>query len=92
MDSNPALSAKKRAGKHFIPRFPALFFFLPFLILPQHLQEEEVESVMWMDYEECMARVLDGSLPNCIYPDEFRMVGEYLRGPGGRGDKEQREM
>ena len=44
-----------------------------------HLQEEEVESVMWMDYEECMARVLDGSLPNCIYPDEFRMVGEYLK-------------
>ena len=45
-----------------------------------------------MDYEECMARVLDGSLPNCIYPDEFRMVGEYLRGPGGRAGKEQREM
>ena len=52
---------------------------LPAAVRDLHLQEEEVESVMWMDYEECMARVLDGSLPNCIYPDEFRMVGEYLK-------------
>lgn len=43
------------------------------------LQEEEVESVLWMDYEECMEKVLNGTLPNCIYPDEFRMVGEYLK-------------
>lgn len=42
------------------------------------LQESEVEAVLWMDYEECMRRVLDGTIPNCIYPDEFRMVGEYL--------------
>ncbi len=51
------------------------------------LQKEEVESVCWMDYEECMERVLDGSLPNCIYPDEFQMVGDYLKSRGhGRGD------
>lgn len=43
------------------------------------LQEEEVESVLWMDYEECMEKVLNGTLPNCIYPAEFRMVGEYLK-------------
>ena len=43
------------------------------------LQEEEVESVLRMDYEECMEKVLNGTLPNCIYPDEFRMVGEYLK-------------
>ena len=36
---NPCSLCKKRAGKHFIPRFPALFFFFPFLILPQHLQD-----------------------------------------------------
>ena len=43
------------------------------------LQEEELEKVRWMDYEECHRRILDGSLPNCIYEDEFRMVGEYLK-------------
>ena len=42
------------------------------------LQESEVESVKWMDYEECLKGVQDGSLPNCIYEDEFRMVREYL--------------
>lgn len=43
------------------------------------LQESEVEEVIWMDYEECRQRVQDGTLPNCIYEDEFRMVGEYLK-------------
>lgn len=42
------------------------------------LQPSEVESVMWMDYEECRRQVAEGILPNCIYEDEFRMVGEYL--------------
>lgn len=43
------------------------------------LQESEVEEVIWMDYEECRQKVADGTLPNCIYEDEFRMVGEYLK-------------
>ena len=43
------------------------------------LQESEVEEVIWMDYEECMRKVADGTLPNCIYEDEFRMVGEWLK-------------
>lgn len=42
------------------------------------LQETEVEHILWMDYEECMKKVTDNTLPNCIYSDEFRMVGEYL--------------
>ena len=41
------------------------------------LQKEEVEAVRWMDYEECRQKVHDGTMPNCIYEDEFRMVGEY---------------
>ena len=40
--------------------------------------KEEVEAVRWMDYEECRQKVHDGTMPNCIYEDEFRMVGEYL--------------
>ena len=42
------------------------------------LQKEEVEADRWMDYEECRQKVHDGTMPNCIYEDEFRMVGEYL--------------
>ena len=42
------------------------------------LQEEEVESVLWMDYDECRRRIHGGTLPNCIYEDEFDMVGDYL--------------
>ena len=42
------------------------------------LQESEVEEVLWMDYEECRRKIQDGTLDNCIYEDEFHMVGEYL--------------
>ena len=42
------------------------------------LQESEVEEVIWIDYEECMKRIADGTLKNCIYADEFEMVGKYL--------------
>lgn len=42
------------------------------------LQEEEVESVLWMDYDECRRQIHGGTLPNCIYEDEFDMVGDYL--------------
>ena len=44
------------------------------------LQEEEVESVRWMDYEKCREAIHAGTLPNCIYEDEFEMVGAYLKG------------
>jgi hypothetical protein len=43
------------------------------------LQKEEIESVRWMEYEECKRRILDGTLETCIYPDEFDMVGDYLK-------------
>ena len=42
------------------------------------LQESEVEEVIWMDYDRCLKMIQDGSLKNCIYEDEFRMVGEAL--------------
>ena len=46
------------------------------------LQETELEEVIWMDYEECHQKVKDGTIPHCIYEDEFQMVGEYLKGTG----------
>ncbi|MGI6012151.1 MAG: NUDIX hydrolase [Ruminococcus sp.] len=39
-----------------------------------HLQKEEVESVMWMDYKECMDAVEKGSIPNCISLEELKML------------------
>ena len=42
------------------------------------LQESEVESVRWMDFEECRRQIHEGTLPNCIYEDEFEMIGDYL--------------
>lgn len=43
------------------------------------LQESEVEEVLWMDYGKCLRMIQENSLPNCIYEDEFRMLGEALR-------------
>ncbi|MCI6061087.1 MAG: NUDIX domain-containing protein [Dorea sp.] len=43
------------------------------------LQESEVEEVIWMDYEECRQKVHEGTIDHCIYEDEFRMVGDYLK-------------
>lgn len=43
-----------------------------------HLQEEEVESVRWIEYEKCRKAIADGSIPNCIYPPEFKLLGEKL--------------
>lgn len=42
------------------------------------LQEEEVEEVIWMDYEACLLGIQEGAFPNCIFEEEFRMLGEYL--------------
>lgn len=42
------------------------------------LQKEEVESVCWMDYGECLDRVRQRTMPTCIYEDEFVMLGQFL--------------
>lgn len=42
------------------------------------LQKEEVEDVLWMDYQECLRKICRQEVPACICEDEFRMLGEYL--------------
>ncbi len=42
------------------------------------LQESEVIEVRWMDYEECRQKVAQGTMPNCINPEEFEKLGDYL--------------
>lgn len=38
------------------------------------LQESEIESVMWMDFEDCMEAVKKNAIPHCIVPEELQMV------------------
>lgn len=38
------------------------------------IQEEEVESVLWMDYRECLEHIRKGDLNHCIFPDEFEKL------------------
>ena len=42
------------------------------------LQKEEVEEVIWMDYNTCREKMEKGEIKHCIFQDEFEMLGEYL--------------
>lgn len=42
------------------------------------LQKEEVESVLWMDYEEGMTSLFNGSIDNCVFQEEWEMLKEYM--------------
>lgn len=44
-------------------------------------QPEEIESVRWMDLDECIRSVSRNSFPHCIYPEELEMVKRGLRCP-----------
>lgn len=40
------------------------------------IQEEELESVMWIDLDECIERVEKGTIKHCLYMDELKMLKE----------------
>lgn len=42
------------------------------------LQKEEVEQVIWMDYDICRKKMEKDEMSHCIFLDEFEMLGEYL--------------
>lgn len=42
------------------------------------VQEEEIESVRWMDYAQCRGMVLENSLPNCIIMEELELLGRHM--------------
>lgn len=42
------------------------------------LQEEEVESVRWMECRELYRGLSRQEYPNCLYPDEIRMLLQFL--------------
>lgn len=43
------------------------------------LQKEEVESVLWMDFEECLLKLKDSTWMNCLYEEELRMVCNWWK-------------
>jgi 8-oxo-dGTP diphosphatase len=53
------------------------------------LQQEEVESVIWMDYETCMEQMQQHTLQHCIFMDEFLMLKEYKNFSVNRSKKER---
>ena len=42
------------------------------------LQEEEVESVKWMEFFECYKEVEKGNPKYCLFTEELEMIKEYL--------------
>ncbi len=67
-------------GKPFWDNQVSAVYFLPFDREEKDfvLQKEEVESVCWMELEECLAAVEKGTIPNCIQTEELLMVKNTL--------------
>ena len=42
------------------------------------LQESEVAEICWIDYEECRKKIAERAIPNCMNPEEFEKLGQYL--------------
>lgn len=43
-----------------------------------NLQQSEVESVKWMEFNELYKAVTDGTIPHCIYTEELDMIAEKI--------------
>ena len=42
------------------------------------LQEEEVDSVRWMDLDSCIRKVKENSIPHCIETEELLMIRDAV--------------
>ena len=42
------------------------------------LQTEEIESLKWMDFEDCMDGVKNHRFPHCIFVEELELLKEHL--------------
>lgn len=63
-------------GSHFVDDQVSRVFCIR-LDLPEEafrLQTEEVESVKWFDWQECMDMTRTGTPSNCLIPEELEMV------------------
>lgn len=44
------------------------------------LQEEEVEEIKWLDFEECVELVRQNRIPHCIMMEELEMLARGIAG------------
>ena len=42
------------------------------------LQKEEIDSVLWMDLNECISAIEHNQIRHCIYPGELKMVKDAV--------------
>lgn len=38
------------------------------------VQKEEIDSIIWMDFQDCLQAVRNNSFPHCMYVEELEMV------------------
>ena len=46
------------------------------------VQRSEIDYVKWFDLDEAIRAVDEGTIPNCIFPEELGMVKEFVVGGG----------
>ena len=47
------------------------------------VQRSEIDYVKWFDLDEAIRAVDEGTIPNCIFPEELGMVREFVGQTGG---------
>ena len=47
------------------------------------MQRSEIDYVKWFDLDEAVAAVEQGTIPNCIFPEEMGMVKKLVGQTGG---------
>ena len=44
-----------------------------------NVQKSEIDYVKWFDLDEAIRAVDEGTIPNCIFPEELGMVKEFVQ-------------
>ena len=47
------------------------------------MQRSEIDYVKWFDLDEAIRAVDEGTIPNCIFPEELDMVRAFVAGAKG---------
>jgi len=64
-----------REGKRIDKEFATMFVYSkPIDIKSLRLQKSEVSEVIWVDIDECIARIDDENFPNCLRLDELKKL------------------
>ena len=47
------------------------------------VQKSEIDYVKWFDLDEAVAAVEQGTIPNCLFPEELWMAKTFVGQTGG---------